>query len=83
MNQKILEPESKKIQDSSLAKELDNIVSAEVVEKEKPLRRVILKYKSCCGCGCDWVDVERWVPEDSDLEHRDKITELLPGDEML
>lgn len=46
-------------------------------------RIVVLRYKSCCGCGCDWVKLERKVPMDSPLKDGDKVTTALANDKIL
>lgn len=46
-----------------------------------PITRVVhLKYKSCCGCGCDTINVERTVPDDSPLQNGDWINDIEKGD---
>jgi len=61
-------------------------VSSKLKEKVEQLasqpvtREVTLSYKSCCGCGCDWIDIIRTVPFDSPLQDGDRVKEMLPGD---
>lgn len=43
-------------------------------------RVVILKYKSCCGCGCDFIDIQRTVPYDSPLKDGDNAGAYQKGD---
>lgn len=53
-------------------------------EKAKPLfRKVRLIYKSCCGCGCDDVAIERTVPNDSALKDGDRIDIVIEGDAFI
>lgn len=37
----------------------------EQISKTPATRTVTLKYKSCCGCGCNYVDVTKEVPYES------------------
>lgn len=46
-------------------------------------RTVILKYKSCCGCGCSTVDLRREVPHDSHLQNGDYADDVEDNDEIL
>jgi len=55
----------------------------EAISSTPATRDVILKYQSCCGCGCSDVDVKRTVPYNSDLQSGDRINDLGPNDEML
>ncbi len=50
------------------------------IVKEPETRLVTLKYKSCCGCGCDTIKVKRTVAFGSSLQTGDYITELQEGD---
>jgi len=43
------------------------------IRGEKTHRTVKLIFKSCCGCGCSDVEIERLVPFDSPLENGDRI----------
>lgn len=45
-----------------------------------PTRDISLSYKSCCGCGCDYIDIIRTVPFDSELEDGDIVDEMISGD---
>ena len=51
--------------------------------KASGVRKVKLKYKSCCGCGCYDVDIERTVPVDSPLKDGDRAKDFLSGDKMV
>lgn len=49
--------------------------------KQTPItRKVQLKYKSCCGCGCNYFRVEREVGNNSPLNNGDVITSFAPSD---
>lgn len=72
--QKTKKEEVKLSKTAELAKEI-------IAVKEQPLTRVVnLRYKSCCGCGCDWLDVKRTVPFDSKLKDGDIIKEIETDD---
>jgi hypothetical protein len=55
----------------------------EAISSTPVTREVILKYKSCCGCGCSDVDVQRTVPYDSPLQSGDRIDNVERNDKML
>ena len=55
----------------------------EEIQTTPVTREVTLKYKSCCGCGCSDVSVQRTVPYDSPLQNGDRISELGPNDKMI
>lgn len=56
------------------------IEELEAIQEQPVTRMVRLKYKSCCGCGCDYVDLEREVPFDSELEDGDIVDEVEDND---
>ena len=56
---------------------------AQELPENPPTRVVVLKYKSCCGCGCTDLDVERTVAYDSPLQNGDRIEDTMPGDNIL
>lgn len=66
-----------------------NVVSSQLKEKVESLvsqpvtREVTLSYKSCCGCGCNWIDIIRTVPFDSPLINGDRVNEIMPGDKII
>lgn len=51
--------------------------------KIESYRTVILKFESCCGCGCNTTSVKRVVPADSQYQDGDIITDLHDDDEIL
>ena len=55
----------------------------EALKKVETARIVTLRYKSCCGCGCDEYDVQRTVGQDSPLQDGDRIEDLLEDDILL
>lgn len=55
----------------------------EEIGKKETHRKVTLKYQSCCGCGCKWIEVERIVPFDSVLNDDDIITNVEKTDKIL
>lgn len=55
----------------ALSREPEVVVNEE--EEEESTRRVLLRYKSCCGCGCTTKLFYRDVPEDSDLQDYDRM----------
>ena len=55
----------------------------EEIQTTPVTREVTLKYRSCCGCGCSDVSVQRTVPYDSPLQNGDRISELGPNDKMI
>ncbi|MHA2404330.1 MAG: hypothetical protein ACXADH_15130 [Candidatus Kariarchaeaceae archaeon] len=55
----------------------------ETKNKREAYRTVILKFESCCGCGCNTTNVKRVVPADSNLQDGDLITDLHDDDEIL
>lgn len=63
--------------------ELDKLESKFKEVKKKTIRKVILKFSTCCGCGCMDVDVERMVPDDSNLQNGDRIHDLEDTDEII
>ena len=54
----------------------------EALKKIEVARTVTLRYKSCCGCGCNEYDVQRIVDQDSSLQNGDRISDLLDTDEI-
>lgn len=64
-----------------LLQKLEKLNTVEVKETKKT-RIVYLKYKSCCGCGCNDMNVRRTVPFDSPLKDGDRIKEIQKGDEF-
>lgn len=52
----------------------------EKVQATPLTRTVTLKYKSCCGCGCSYVDIRRKVPYDSPLKDGDITKTTEKGD---
>jgi PDZ domain-containing secreted protein len=54
--------------------------SVKNTETRAATRTVKLKYKSCCGCGCTTIEVERTVPFDSHLQNGDKIDRVEQSD---
>lgn len=68
---------------SNQSKKIDELKKEFEQEKNSKTittRTVKLQYNSCCGCGCSFIDVEREVPYDSELQDGDIIKELLPDD---
>lgn len=55
----------------ALSREPVVVVNEEEDEEEVSTRRILLKYKSCCGCGCSTELYYRDVPEDSHLQDGD------------
>ena len=55
----------------------------EALKKVEVTRVVTLRYRSCCGCGCDEYDVQRTVAQDSSLQDGDRIDSLLDDDDIL
>jgi len=51
------------------------------MKSENSVRVVTLKYKSCCGCGCDYSDIRRTVPMDSPLQNGDVTENWEDGDD--
>jgi len=61
-------------------KEFESIKSIDV----QPTKRIVtLVYKSCCGCGCNDISIEREVPFDSSLRNGDRTHELLSTDKSV
>lgn len=52
-------------------------------EKKEEYRVVTLKYKSCCGCGCNTVEIRRTVPMNSFLKDGDLVERLEKDDEWV
>lgn len=79
MAQKQEETSKKKEKDKlgELKKKLNDITK----EKKKERRKVTLWYTSCCGCGCDDLEIIREVDNDSPLQDGDIATDFLDGDE--
>ena len=55
----------------------------ETIQKVNPTRSVFLRYKSCCGCGCETYKIERTVPHDSKLKTGDYINNTDKGDKQV
>lgn len=55
---------------------------AKTVNKPKD-RKVTLIYKSCCGCGCSDVRLERVVPYDSPLKNGDRVKTYENSDKVI
>ena len=71
-----------KEESTSKAKTIEEL--REEFKNKTSARRVVkLKYNACCGCGCELIDIERKVAEDSDLQDGDIVSEALPDDVML
>lgn len=62
----------------TLRSEFDRLKADQV--QHPATRRVRLRYRSCCGCGCDWISLYREVPWDSDLKDGDKTEQFLSTD---
>lgn len=76
----MLEKLSKKQKKEPQETKQELIEELEAIQEQPVTRMVRLKYKSCCGCGCDYVDLEREVPFDSDLEDGDIVYEVKDDD---
>lgn len=77
--------EEKSSKKSTSLKEAFEKEKANVIKKT-PIshkRTVILRYKSCCGCGCDWINIERVVDYDSPLKDGDNINNVMKGDKQV
>ena len=53
------------------------------VKNQPTTRKVKLVYKSCCGCGCTDIDIERTVPINSELQDGDRTEEVEDDDVMI
>lgn len=58
-------------------------VKTAVKEEESSLRKVKLKYSSCCGCGCDTIVFTRWVEKNSPLKKGDFVDSMEDDDVIL
>lgn len=75
-----------KLDVSNIRTDFEKVKSREIdytIEEQPATKVVKLKYKSCCGCGCDYQDISRVVPEDSRLEDGDIVEHLEDDDEWL
>jgi len=57
----------------------------ENIKKTETHRRIRLYFRSCCGCGCYDVQLERIVPFDSPLQDGDHIpsSQVLESDKLI
>lgn len=73
--------EKLKYQDINLENKNEDLLQQFEAIKEKPITRVVLlKYNSCCGCGCRTTNIKREVPYDSPLQDGDTVNKLEKGD---
>lgn len=63
--------------DSSLKEKFASIKNAETVPSTRIVR---LRYKSCCGCGCNTIEIQREVAYDSSLKDGDYVKSLESND---
>ena len=77
MNQ-VQQKATKKVEDTLKADEFKRKLSG--IKEVAKTRKVKLVYKSCCGCGCDYVDIIRVVPMDSPLKDGDVAKKMLKTD---
>jgi hypothetical protein len=55
----------------------------EAISSTPATRTVRLLAKSCCGCGCSDVNIERTVPYDSPLQNGDRVSEIERSDNVI
>jgi hypothetical protein len=71
-------------QDKSLQSFQKDFQSEKENTVQVPTERIVyLWYKSCCGCGCNDIWLERTVPFGSSLKHGDKAKDLNKSDKVL
>jgi len=61
----------------------DRFQSIKNAETQPETRVVKVYYKSCCGCGCSTVNLERTVPYDSELRNGDRVDRIELNDRRL
>ncbi len=72
---KKLEQESPSL--SNLKKQFEEILAT-------PSTRIVrLIARSCCGCGCNDINIEREVPFDSDLKNGDYVKKVERTDKIV
>jgi hypothetical protein len=75
MQTKVMKPaESVTSQKEEVAEKFDALRST------KTTRTVRLTYKSCCGCGCQDITINRKVSSDSKLKNGDRVYEVEDND---
>lgn len=65
---------------SELLKKAEAHIEASVTTMTRTVRLVV---KSCCGCGCDEIEISRVVPVGSPLKDGDVVSKKIKGDKLI
>lgn len=77
MKQDLKKVNTEEVDVSKLKEKLEEI-------RDTPLtRKVMLRLKACCGCGCSEEKIIREVPYDSSLKDGDIVNQLHKSDEWI